>query len=100
MIASEIINITIDKMFATGSIEGEDFDIALSGNTSSKAISSVPSKSSSFSKAIDVEYMTTAQEKSILTEMSNNIPKLKGKLSDSLISKMTTYVNSALATLK
>jgi len=94
------VNITIDKLFATGNIEGEDFDISLSGKTTSKAISSVPAKSASFSKAIDVEYMTTAQEKSILTEMSNNIPKLKGKLSDSLISKMTTYVNSALATLK
>ena len=94
------VNITIDKMFATGSIEGEDFDIALSGNTSSKAISSVPSKSSSFSKAIDVEYITTTQEKAILTEMATNIPKLKGKLPDSLVSQMTTYVNSELATLK
>ena len=66
----------------------------------SKAISSVPSKSSSFTNPIDVEYITTAQQKTIFTEVSNNIPKLKGKLSDNIINKMNTYVNSELATLK
>ena len=94
------VDVAIDNMFANGSIEGEDFDVAFSGKASSKTISSAPSKSSNFSKSMDVEYLTTAQKKTILTEVSNNIPKLKGKLSDSLITKMTTYVNSELATLK
>jgi len=94
------VSVTIEKLFATGSIEGEDFDVSLSGQTSTKVISSVPSKSSSFSKAIDVEYLTTAQEKTILTEVSTNIPKLKGKLPDSIISNMTTYVNAELSILK
>ena len=94
------ISITIDKMFATGNAEGADFDVALSGKTTSKTISSVPSKSSSLSKAIDVEYMTTTQLKTILTEVSNNIPKLKGKLPDSFLSEMTTSVKYELATLK
>jgi len=94
------INITIDKLFATGNVEGADFDVALSGTTALKTISSVPSKSSSLSKAIDVEYMTTTQLKTILTEVSNNIPKLKGKLPDSFLSEMTTSVKYELATLK
>jgi len=94
------ISVTIEKLFANGSIEGEDFDVSLSGQTTAKVISSVPSKSSSFSKAIDVEYLTMAQEKTILTEVSTNIPKLKGKLPDSIISNMTTYVNAELSILK
>jgi len=94
------VDITIDKLFATGNIEGEDFDVSLSGKTSAKTISSVPAKSSIFSKAIDVEYMTFAQEKAIITELSINLPKLKGKLPDSLLNDMTTYVNSALAAIE
>lgn len=91
---------TISKMYASGNYEGETFDIALSGNATSKSISSVTTKSSSFSNAIDIEYMTANEKKLVLTEVSNNIPKLKGKLPDKLIDKMNTYVNSALATLK
>ena len=87
-------------MSATGSLDGEVFDIALSGKSSSKTISTAPTKSSSFTNAIDVEYMTTTQKKTILTEVSNNLPKLKGKLPDTLLNEMTTSVKNELATLK
>ena len=94
------VNIIIDKLSATGSLDGEVFDIALTGKSSSKTISTGPNKSSSFTNAIDVEYMTTTQKKTILTEVSNNLPKLKGKLPDTLLNEMTTSVKNELATLK
>lgn len=93
-------NVTINKMNASGNYEGEAFEIALSGNATTKSISSVTIKSASFSNAIDIEKMTDNEKKLVLTEVSNNLPKLKGILSDKLIDKMNSYVNSALATLK
>lgn len=99
-ISGSDLKASLDKVNLSGSINGESFDIRFSSEIASTVIPVMTENGSDLTNALDLESMTNAKKKAVLTEVSGNLKNLKGKISNKWIEMIQSYINDQLAAIK